>query len=174
MVIYIVGICFVSLIIGVLLVKNRTSALMIVGVVTPSKIRRFRRPLLRLVVTIQLLLGIRRFSGVILISVGAWLLECVSLFTLTRGIGSPITFLQDMLVFSLGTVAGALSALPGGLGVAEGSMVGLFIYFRLSRTTAMSVTLLIRLVTLWLGVWIGFVTFAVTSRHFFYKRRSKT
>ncbi|ARU60473.1 hypothetical protein CBW65_04835 [Tumebacillus avium] len=93
------------------------------------------------------------------LSVIAWFMECISLYVLIVNLDLGLTLTHVVFIFSLGTVAGALSMLPGGLGIAEGSMTGMFMYFGLAKGTAVSITLLIRLVTLWLGVLIGIVIF---------------
>jgi len=60
------------------------------------------------------------------------------------------------------TIAGALSFLPGGLGVTEGTMTLALVRWHLDRATAVAATLLTRLATLWFAVLlgIGFLTLA--------------
>ncbi|MFD2170141.1 lysylphosphatidylglycerol synthase transmembrane domain-containing protein [Tumebacillus lipolyticus] len=105
------------------------------------------------------LLRFKALSFATLLSVIAWFMECISLYVLIVNLGLDLSLLHVVFIFSLGTVAGALSMLPGGLGIAEGSMTGMFLYFGLAKGTAVSITLLIRLVTLWLGVLIGIFIF---------------
>jgi uncharacterized protein (TIRG00374 family) len=47
------------------------------------------------------------------------------------------------------SILGAVSLLPGGLGVTEGSMTGLLLVFDVERVQAASTTLVIRAATLW-------------------------
>jgi uncharacterized protein (TIRG00374 family) len=69
---------------------------------------------------------------------------------------------DTVVVFSLGSLAGALSFLPGGLGVAEGSMTGLIrVLGDVSKAGAVAATVLIRLATLWFAVALGLAGLAV-------------
>ena len=47
--------------------------------------------------------------------------------------------------------------LPGGLGSTEGGMIGLLILQNVDYTSAFSVVLLVRIVTLWFSVFIGLI-----------------
>ena len=58
-------------------------------------------------------------------------------------------------VYALAMVAGALSALPAGLGGMELVMTGLLVAQSASTAEAVSITVLARLLTLWLAVAIG-------------------
>ena len=70
-----------------------------------------------------------------------------------------------MRVRKLGSLAGALSFLPGGLGVAETSMTGLIrVLGDVPKAAAAAATVLIRLSTLWFAVAIGLVGLAVEER----------
>ncbi len=71
-------------------------------------------------------------------------------------------------VFAMTTILGAVSFLPGGLGVTEGTMVGALLLFGVfeAEAKAVSATYLIRLATLWFGVALGvlgLVAFRATS-----------
>src|SRR4029450_7817178 len=67
-----------------------------------------------------------------------------------------LTLDDTVLVFSLGSLVGALSFLPGGLGVAETSMTGLIQGVGDgARPAAVAATVLIRLATLWFAVVLG-------------------
>lgn len=72
--------------------------------------------------------------------------------------------LQNLLAVSLfahafSSIAGAISFLPGGLLVAEGSMGAFFVYAKVPDATAVSAIFLIRAVTLWFAVILGTVVF---------------
>ena len=47
--------------------------------------------------------------------------------------------------------------LPGGIGLTEGGMVGLLLLEGIDYTSAISVVLLVRIVTLWFSVGIGLI-----------------
>lgn len=95
-----------------------------------------------------------------LVSVAAWLCECLGFWLVIRGLpGAAAPLPLCVFIYAATTVLGALSFLPGGLGVTEGSMTLLLVRSAagLTRSGAVAATVLIRLCTLWFGVCVGFV-----------------
>jgi uncharacterized protein (TIRG00374 family) len=79
-----------------------------------------------------------------------------------RGLRLDLSLAETIVVFSLGSLAGALSFLPGGLGVAETSMTGLMrVLGEVPKAAAAAATVLIRLATFWFAVVLGLVGLAV-------------
>lgn len=102
----------------------------------------------------------RRLVLVSGLSVFSWSLECIGLFLILVGLGlRPEAELLAIATFVLSTasIAGALSLLPGGLGAAEAGITGLLIFLRpdVSTAVAATATVLIRIGTLWFGVFLG-------------------
>lgn len=96
-------------------------------------------------------------------AVAGWALECVATWVLVEGFaGTEISFQGATFAYAAGTLAGALAMLPGGLGVAELGMSGLFRAAdpSLSVATATAATILVRLSTLWFGVALGALALA--------------
>ncbi|MDB5932206.1 MAG: hypothetical protein JWR60_3913 [Polaromonas sp.] len=60
--------------------------------------------------------------------------------------------------YAVAMVAGALSALPAGLGGTEAVLTGLLVAQGASAGAALSITVLVRLLTLWLAVVIGLLS----------------
>ena len=93
-----------------------------------------------------------------LLSAAAWFLECLAFWLILRGLGiDTAPLLAATFVYALGTVAGAVSMLPGGLVATEASMV-LLLTEVLDLTTmpvAVAATLLVRLCTLWFATFLG-------------------
>ena len=81
--------------------------------------------------------------------------------------GVSISVLGSIFVVSISSIRGAISALPGGLVVAEGSIMGLFLFIGLSPKMAVATTLVTRFSTLWLGVGVGIVGLYLTQRVLF-------
>jgi uncharacterized protein (TIRG00374 family) len=152
---------------GMFLLRSQTLFFRFIGAVTKIKsFSKFREPALSLYCSLYELSDWKRMMWATMVSTLAWLMECVSLYVLVRALHLPLDWIHDVFLFSFGTLAGALSMLPGGLGIAEGSMTGLFLYFGIAKPTAVSVTLLIRIVTLWLGVWIGLFVFTRKKKQY--------
>ncbi len=83
------------------------------------------------------------------LSVASWGLECVGMWVVLRGFDAEVGLVIAAFVFAFSSILGALSLIPGGFGVTEGSMTGLLVYFGVNATTAVSATLVIRAATLW-------------------------
>jgi uncharacterized protein (TIRG00374 family) len=97
----------------------------------------------------------------------AWLGEGVAMYLVLLGLGIPPslgTLGVAVFVLAFSTVVGAISALPGGLVAAEGSIAGMLaLTLALPASTSASATLLIRFATLWFGVGLGLVVWAVSK-----------
>ena len=96
----------------------------------------------------------------------SWLGEGVGFYFLLLGLGlTPSIQLFSLAVFTLSfsTVVGAVSALPGGLGAAEASIAGMLTLLGgMDPAIAASATVLIRLATLWFGVGLGLIVWAIS------------
>lgn len=111
------------------------------------------------------LLGTRLLVEMTLLSAVSWLFECLAAYACVKGLRLDLSLADTIVVFTLGSLAGALSFLPGGLGVAEASMTALI--KALGNTTkgqAAAATVLIRLATLWFAVALGLIGLAVEER----------
>jgi uncharacterized membrane protein YbhN (UPF0104 family) len=111
------------------------------------------------------LLGTRLLVEMTLLSAVSWFFECLAAYVCVKGLRLDLSVADTIVVFTLGSLAGALSFLPGGLGVAEASMTALI--RALGDTTkgqAAAATVLIRLATLWFAVALGLIGLAVEER----------
>ena len=99
------------------------------------------------------------------VSIVSWGFECLAMYLILRGFGTDVSVLLSTFIFSFSSLAGAVSMIPGGLGIAEGSFAGLLIIAGVTKGIAASATVLIRFCTLWFGVLIGLITtFGVRER----------
>jgi uncharacterized protein (TIRG00374 family) len=99
-----------------------------------------------------------------LMSVVSWFSECFGFFILMHALGSPIPILTAVFIFSFSSIFGSIIFLPGGLGAAESSFVALLLFVGIALTTASLATILIRLCTLFWGIFIGIISLAITNR----------
>jgi uncharacterized membrane protein YbhN (UPF0104 family) len=95
------------------------------------------------------------------LSVVSWLFECIAFWLVLDGLGVAPPLRVATFVYAFASLAGAVSMLPGGLGVAEGSLTGLLAGFGIALPQAAAATLLVRAATLWLAVALGVVTLLV-------------
>lgn len=108
--------------------------------------------------TFHTLFGFRTLIVATGISVISWGFECLAMYFVLQGFGVSESVLLSTFVFSFSSVVGAVSMIPGGLIVAEGSFTGLLILAEISKEIAASATILIRFCTLWFGVIVGLIT----------------
>ncbi len=121
------------------------------------RLARFRPSLRALEASSQHLLSLPSLAMMVPLSALSWAGEGVALYCIFRALGIELPELLGLSVFAhaVSSVLGALSFLPGGLGVTEGTLGGLFVYAGVGREAAISATLLIRAVTLWFAVFLG-------------------
>lgn len=101
------------------------------------------------------------------IGVLSWGLEGLVIFLAVKAFGGDISVLGSVFVVSFSSLLGALSFLPGGLGVAEGSIMALLVFTGVGKEMAAATTLLTRFSTLWLGVGIGLVGLYLVQKELF-------
>ena len=94
----------------------------------------------------------------------AWFSEGLALWVILRGLDADVALSRALPVYAAATLAGALSALPGGLVGTEGSMVALLLQSGVARGPASAATLLVRLATLWLAVAVGLIALGGLNR----------
>jgi uncharacterized protein (TIRG00374 family) len=89
--------------------------------------------------------------------------------------GAHVDLGLAMVIYAGTTIAGALSFLPGGLGVTEGAMTVALVEgaAKLDPSAAVAATLLTRLATLWFAVVIGVVLLAVARRRIASRSRER-
>ena len=81
-----------------------------------------------------------------------------------HALGTAMGLGGSMLVFCLSAVAGAVSLMPGGLGAADFSLLGLLRLVEVPEAAAIVTTILVRLATLWFAVVLGFLTLPFALR----------
>jgi uncharacterized membrane protein YbhN (UPF0104 family) len=98
------------------------------------------------------------------LSLLGWLAECLVLMLVLHALGTAMGLGGSMLVFCLSAVAGAVSLMPGGLGAADFSLLGLLRLVEVPEAAAIVTTILVRLATLWFAVVLGFLTLPFALR----------
>ena len=97
----------------------------------------------------------RSFAPVLLLSCGVWALDVIRLKLVASALSLPMP-LDIIIVFSvLYLILGCLPITPGGLGIVEGGLVSLLLYFGLSPASAGSFVFLERFVSYGLSSLIG-------------------
>jgi glycosyltransferase 2 family protein len=107
------------------------------------------------------LLSTRALAVALVLSVVSWFFECLAFALILGGLGVALPFRVTTFVYAFASLAGAVSMLPGGIGVAEGSLTALLAGLGVPLPGAAAATLLVRAATLWLAVALGVVTLLV-------------
>ena len=114
--------------------------------------------------TSKILLSFKSLTFATTISVFSWFLECLAFYILLYSLGYPIPLLSAVFIFSFSSIFGSALFFPGGLGAAESSFVLLLLLSGISITIASLSTILIRLCTLFFGVFLGIVSLLIINK----------
>jgi uncharacterized membrane protein YbhN (UPF0104 family) len=101
-----------------------------------------------------------------LLATVSWFFECLAFWVVVQGFpGAHISIQGATFVYAAMTVAGALSFLPGGLGVTEAGMLALLVgKFSIAKGTAAAATFVTRAATLWFAVALGLPALLLYAR----------
>jgi uncharacterized protein (TIRG00374 family) len=91
------------------------------------------------------------------------LIASMLLFIVANDIGIHLDFAHAVVAFTLPTVLQNISFLPGGIGVNEQGTVGILVLLGASVPAAVALTLIMRFVTLVLGVIIGLIAILIAK-----------
>ncbi len=130
---------------------------------SPQAVRRFRAPLRDVYGGIAALCRPGRLIVATLLALPAWGAECIGFALICNAFpGVEVSLPLAIVIYAATTIAGALSFLPGGLGVTEGAMTILLVQSaaHIDQATALDATLLTRIATLWFAVVLGLVFLA--------------
>ncbi|WP_230470443.1 lysylphosphatidylglycerol synthase transmembrane domain-containing protein [Lujinxingia vulgaris] len=128
------------------------------GIGRIPKLSRLKPHLLQAYSSTRTLLSPALLGSTTLLSALSWSLEGLAFWCILDALGAvELSLHKALFVYAISTLLGALSFLPGGLGLTEGSMVGALVLLGLFATSApaLAATYLIRLTTLWFGVGVG-------------------
>jgi glycosyltransferase 2 family protein len=101
-----------------------------------------------------------------LVSLVSWSFECLSYYLILIIFKIDVGFLWSSFSYAFATIVGAVSMLPGGLGVTEGSLTLLAINKGFPKEIAVASTFIVRVVTLWFAVLVGIVSVSVYQNRF--------
>lgn len=112
-----------------------------------------------------------------IVSIPGWFMECLELWLLLSLLSpispglpslapaSLILLLQATFVHATASIIGAISFLPGGVGTYEITSVALITFLLgIPVALASAATILIRVVTLWFSVIVGFIALGIVTR----------
>ena len=97
-------------------------------------------------------------ASMTLVSLLAWGFECLGYYLILLNFDVDFGLLWTSFSYAFSTIIGAVSMLPGGLGITEGSLTFLLIQKNVSKDIAVTTTFIVRVVTLWFAVLVGIVS----------------
>jgi len=156
------------LIIGIVLFNNKK--LFDIMVVKLDRIKYFNKHISRLRnlnESFWKLLSLKNTSLMSLLSILAWLAECLAFYLLLIQFNSQINFYLAAFIYSIATMIGSIMFLPGGLGGTESSMMIILLNYNFANQDAVAVITTIRIVTLWFAVLVGWISFQIYQRKFY-------
>lgn len=112
------------------------------------------------------LLSITPLVLMTMLSIVSWGFECFGFYLILKNFGMQIDALWAFFSYSFATIVGALSMLPGGLGVTEGSLTFMLVQKGLSEHNAFAATFIVRAVTLWFAVLVGAISVLFYQKRF--------
>jgi glycosyltransferase 2 family protein len=101
------------------------------------------------------------------LSTVSWFFECAAFWAVVHGFaGASVDLQAATFIYASMTVAGALSFLPGGLGVTEAGMLAMLAELATGcgRAVAAAATFVTRLCTLWFAVVIGIAALLIFAK----------
>jgi uncharacterized protein (TIRG00374 family) len=112
------------------------------------------------------LLKIKPLVLMTLLSLVSWGFECFGYYLILLNFDVDFGFLWASFSYSFSTIVGAVSMLPGGLGLTEGSLTFLLLQKGILPEIAVATTFIVRVVTLWFAVVVGIVSLSFYQKRF--------
>jgi uncharacterized membrane protein YbhN (UPF0104 family) len=154
--------------VGVMLYWERPRDWFITTVTRPKRLAPLRAKLFAAHRALSNLVTPWSFTVGTALSAVAWALHGLSLAVAASGFpGVTLSVMESMIAYSAPILAGALALIPGGLGLTEASMVGAIERLGGPGATlgvATAITLVVRLVTFWFAIALGFLALALWRR----------
>lgn len=110
------------------------------------------------------LLSIFPLTAMTILSAFSWALEGFGYYLIILSFDSSISLTWPLFSYSFSTIVGAVSMLPGGLGITEGSLTLMSFQIGLSENDSTAATFIVRAVTLWFAVLVGAVALFVYQK----------
>jgi len=112
--------------------------------------------------TIRISIGLKILFVSSLSTMIYWMLESVGVYLIVLSFGiENLNYFDTLSIYASSLILGAASFIPGGLGVTEGSMVGLLNYKGIEASIAVIIVIIIRLFTIWYNTLIGFIALKI-------------
>lgn len=157
----------VIVVFGIIVISNRNIAALVIKVFSKNKFLEKHISSLRTAYeSSYTLLALIPLFKMTLLSVFSWGFECLGYYIILKNFNVEVTLIWASFAYAFATIVGAVSMLPGGLGVTEGSLSYLVITKGYSKDIAFASTFIVRIVTLWFAVLIGAISVIIYQKRF--------
>tara|TARA_B110001454_G_scaffold77216_1_gene74808 strand:+ start:5990 stop:6934 length:945 start_codon:yes stop_codon:yes gene_type:complete len=120
--------------------------------------------------TIQKSTNVKITTMCVLLSLTYWfIISAAAYYTLIAFGVDVLNYLQITAIYTTSILLGAISFIPAGIGVTEGTIAGLFTLNGVSISTALILSILVRILTFWYSVGVGFIALKFTGAFSFNK-----
>ena len=114
--------------------------------------------------TVQKSTNVKVATICILLAVTYWFIVSAAVyFTLIGFDINILDYLKVLSIYATSILLGAVSFIPGGVGITEGALAGLFTLEGIDVSTALILSVIIRIFVLWYSVSIGFISLKFTG-----------
>lgn len=117
----------------------------------------------KILIGINFFISLRRLAVVLPLSLMAWAAQGIALYLIVRALGLELPIGLCVGVYCISVLLGAVSFIPGGLGVTELAIASLLVAVGLGESDAIVAALISRGLTLWLAVMVGVISLGLVS-----------
>ena len=114
--------------------------------------------------TVQKSTNVKVATVCILLAVTYWFIISAAAYYILIGFDINILdYLKVLAIYVTSILLGAISFIPAGIGITEGTLAGLLTLEGIGVSTALILSVMIRILTLWYSVGIGFIALKFTG-----------
>ncbi len=159
-----VGIFYLLLLI---IISNRRIALAVIGLLEKIKfLKKYMESIHNAYESSYLMLRPWPLLYTTIISIISWSFECWGYHLILINFNIEVSFLWAAFSYGFATIVGAITMLPGGLGVTEGSLTFMLVKNNFPKDVAVASTFIVRVVTLWFALLVGILSVSIYQNRF--------
>ncbi len=106
----------------------------------------------------RIVLSLKPFLLMFILSVVIWIIEGFAFYLVLTNFDINILFVESLFTYLFSLFIGAISFLPAGLGITDGSIAIVLANYGVNKEIAVSSALIIRIATLWFALLVGLIS----------------
>ncbi|WP_370576017.1 YbhN family protein [Methanomethylovorans sp.] len=156
--IYLLAVLLLMILAFYISVTSKRISEKVIGVIE-KKARKYSGNIKDMHGTFQKLMEPKIFISLSLLNVLAWFSECLGFYFVVIGFDKSLSIPLSTFIFSFASLAGGVSMIPGGIGLAEVTITGFLQHYGFSPAIAIGAALVVRLGSFWYGVVLGLAVY---------------